>query len=51
MPCPYDHGDTKRLRATAEINFVHFPWTTKVELRVRLRVSIALSEVDFESYH
>ena len=25
---------------------VHFPWTTKVELNARLRVSIAFSEVD-----
>ena len=34
------------LSPVANTTPVHFPWTTKVELRARLRVSIALSEVD-----
>ena len=34
------------LSPVAKTTPVHFPWTTKVELRARLRVSIALSEVD-----
>ena len=33
------------LSPVANTTPVHFPWTTKVELRARLRVSIALSEV------
>ena len=34
------------LSPVAKTTPLHFPWTTKVELRARLRVSIALSEVD-----
>ena len=34
------------LSPVAKTTPVHFPCTTKVELRARLRVSIALSEVD-----
>ena len=34
------------LSPMAKTTPVQFPWTTKVELRARLRVSIALSEVD-----
>ena len=33
------------LSPVAKTTPLHFPWTTKVELRARLRVSIALSEV------
>ena len=34
------------LSPVAKTTPVHFPWTTKVEVRARFRVSIALSEVD-----
>ena len=34
------------LSPVAKTTPMHFPWTTKVELRARLRVSIGLSEVD-----
>ena len=34
------------LSPVAKTTPVHFPWTTKVELNARLRVSIAFSEVD-----
>ena len=34
------------LSPVAKTTPVHFPWTTKVEVRARFRVSIGLSEVD-----